>query len=83
MGKESINNMRIYEQGNKEEIAEALTKMLEKDAGKKIFTMRIVGETQEGLEVIVIFEDKSVLMGIISVQTIQGKLAARIQANYI
>lgn len=75
--------MKIYELGDKEEIADALTRMLETDAGKKIFTMRIIGENEASLESIIIFEDKSVLMGKISVQTIKGKLAARMQGNWI
>jgi hypothetical protein len=75
--------MKIYELGDKEEIAEALTRMIETDTDKKIFTMRIIGENEASLESIIIFEDKSVLMGKISVQQVKGKLAARMQGNFI
>lgn len=75
--------MKIYELGDKEEIAEALTRMIETDTKKKIFTMRIIGENEASLESIIIFEDKSVLMGKISVQQVKGKLAARMQGNFI
>ena len=78
--------MRIFEmEGNQEEIADALLKTIEKDSGKEVFTLRIIGEmeTEEALETVIVFQDKSVLMGKISVQDYQGKLAFRVQGNWI
>jgi hypothetical protein len=82
MGKEKCT-LKIYELGDKEEIADALIQMMEQQTQKEVFTMRIVGEQKNALEAFIVFTDKSVLMGKIKVETIQGKLAARIQGNFI
>ena len=75
--------MKIFNQGNKEEIVESIERMLESETGQKIFTLRVLDDVEEGLETLVVLEDKSVLMGLISVQEVQGKLAFRMQLNYI
>lgn len=75
--------MKIFNQGNQEEIVESIERMLESETGQKIFTLRVLDDVEEGLETLVIMEDKSVLMGLISVQEVQGKLAFRMQLNYI
>lgn len=75
--------MKIFHQQNQEEIVESITRMIEQETKSNIFTLRILNEVEEGLEALVVLEDKSVLMGLISVQTIDGKLACRMQANYI
>ena len=33
-------------EGNQEEIADALLKTIEKDSGKEVFTLRIIGEME-------------------------------------
>ena len=75
--------MKIYELEDKEEIADALIQLMEEQTKKQVFTMRIVGEQKDCLEAFVCFKDKSVLMGKISVQSVNGKLACRIQGNFI
>lgn len=79
--------MNIYELNDEEmdkaRIADALIETLERDSGKKVFTLRILGEVENKLDSIIVFEDTSILKGFISVQTIDGKLACRIQGNYI
>lgn len=75
--------MKIYEANNQADLADELIKTLEKDAKQKIFTLRIIGESDDKLETIIIFEDKSVLMGKIKVQEINGKMAFRVQGNFI
>jgi len=75
--------MKIYEANNQADLADELIKTLEKDAKQKIFTLRIIGESDEKLETIIVFEDKSVLMGKIKVQEINGKMAFRVQGNFI
>lgn len=76
--------MKIYNLDNPDP-GVFIREMLEKETNEKIFTMRVWKDDpqNEELEVIVIFEDKSVLMATVEVETIQGKLAARIQGNYI
>lgn len=76
--------VKIYEQGN-QDIVDALTQTLEKETGTKIFTLRILDDIneEEGFEAIVVFEDKSVLMTLFTVQTINGKIALRMRGNYI
>jgi hypothetical protein len=75
--------MKIYEANNQADLADELIKTLEMDAKQKIFTLRIIGESDEKLETIIVFEDKSVLMGKIKVQEINGKMAFRVQGNFV
>jgi hypothetical protein len=75
--------MKIYEANNQADLADELIKTLELDAKQKIFTLRIIGESDEKLETIIVFEDKSVLMGKIKVQEVNGKMAFRVQGNFI
>lgn len=75
--------MKIYKQNVKDDIGQSITNMIEKETDNKIFTLRIVGETKEALEVLVVFENKEIINGIITIQEIEGTLAARLQANYI
>ncbi|MBT2728368.1 hypothetical protein J7E63_15665 [Bacillus sp. ISL-75] len=75
--------MRIYEAKEDEEIVESLIAMIEADTGKEIFTMKILDHTEDGLETIIVFKDQNVLMGRIKVQTINNKMALRMQGNYI
>lgn len=75
--------MKIYEVNNQTDLADELIKTIEKDSKQKIFTLRIIGESDDKLETIIVFEDKSVLMGKIKVQEINGKMAFRVQGNFI
>ncbi len=77
--------MKKFDQAPDEEITEAITRMLEKETGQKIFTMRVeqVEADDLALDTIVVMEDKSVLKGLISIQTIDGKMACRMQLNYV
>jgi hypothetical protein len=75
--------MRLYQAKDDEDFMDSLLQMLEQDTDKKIFTMRVLAHTQEGLETLIVFEDKDILMGIIKVQTIQGKMAIRVQGDFI
>jgi hypothetical protein len=75
--------MRLYQAENEEDFFDSLLQMMEQDTGKKIFTMRVLEHTDAGLETLIVFEDKQILMGIIKVGSIQGKMAIRMQGNYI
>jgi len=75
--------MKIYNVHDEEEIVEVLTKSLEEKTKSKIFTMRILGDLEDEIEAVVVFENKKVLMGRIFVTTYRGKLACRIQGNFI
>jgi hypothetical protein len=74
--------MKIYQAKN-EDFVESMIHMLEQDTQKKIFTFRILEETPEGLEVLVVFTDECILMGNLNVGTIQGKLALRMKGKYV
>jgi|1185.fasta_scaffold924705_1 hypothetical protein len=75
--------MKIYNVQDEEEIVEVLTKSLEEKTKSKIFTMRILGDFENEIEAFVVFENKKVLMGRIFVTTHKGKIACRIQGNFI
>jgi hypothetical protein len=76
--------MKIYEAHDQKEIVEVLSKSLEEKAQSKVFTMRIIGNVEEdAIEAVVVFENKKILMGVIRLTTYQGKIACRIQGNFI
>lgn len=77
--------MKIYYDldSKEDDFVDAFLKTLEKDTKKKIFTMKILEQTKEGLESMVVFEDKTVLHGFIKVQEVNKKLAMRMQGNWI
>lgn len=75
--------MKFYQATDDDEFVDSMLKMLEQDTGKKVFTMRVLEHSVEGLETLVIFEDKTIMMGIIKVGTVRGKIAIRMQGNFI
>lgn len=75
--------MKMYQQHSYENIADAIIRTLEQDSDKKVFTLAITGENEEGLDAIIVFEDKSILLSLISVMKHEGQLAARIRGNYV
>ena len=82
MGKE-IQMMKMYVAGEDEDFIESMIKMLEQDTGKIIFTMRILEHSLEGLETLIVFEDKEVMFGIIRVISVDGHIAFRMQGNFV
>jgi len=81
MGKEEP--MNIYQAENEEDFMDSLLQMMEQETGKKIFTMRVLEHKVQGLETLIVFEDKEIMMGMIKVGSIKGKLAIRMQGNFI
>lgn len=75
--------LKIYEAKDDEEIVDALINLIEKDTGKEIFTMKILDQTEEGLLALIVFTDKNIVNGLIKIQSINGKMAIRLQGNYI
>lgn len=74
--------MKVYE-SEKDDVVEDIVRMLEEETKQKIFTLKVLDKLEDKLDVIIVFEDKSVLKGFISVQHVDGKLACRVQGNYI
>lgn len=75
--------MKSYTVDNFDETSDALIQSLEMETGKKIFTMRVIGENNNGLETITIFEDKSVLLGSISIRKNRTNLLAEVKGDWI
>lgn len=77
--------MKIYEASERDDVVESIINTLEKETGSKVFTMRVLEDKgfEEGFEMIVVLENKSVLMGLITVEKVNGKLASRIRMNYL
>lgn len=75
--------MKLYEAYDDNEIVDVLTKTLEEKAESTIFTFRTLGEVEDALEMVVIFENRMVFMGLIYVTGYKGKLACRVQGNFI
>jgi hypothetical protein len=65
-----------------EEIAAAIAKTIEQETGQKVMHIRLLDEIKEGLRVHIILEN-AVLEGLVTVHEIEGKIACRLQANYL
>lgn len=65
-----------------EEIAAAITKTIEQETGQKVVHIRLLDEIQDGLRVHIILEN-AVLNGLVTIHEIEGKIACRLQANYL
>jgi hypothetical protein len=72
-----------YEVNDNEEIANLLIEKLEEQTTQKVFTLRIIGEEEDALDAVVVFENKTILMGKITVGEQDGKLSVRIQGNFV
>ena len=78
--------MEFYTQNENEDLAKSIVRSLEKESGKRVFTMFFTPEQpdENKLHAYFIFKDKSVLKLEINVEKIGGKImAARMRGNYI
>lgn len=78
--------MNMYRPSEKQDIVEGILEMMEKDTGKKVFTIRVLGDTdgnEHAIDVIVVFKDQCIMMGHLIAEKIQGKLAIRVQGDFI
>lgn len=77
--------MKIYDESNQKDIVESITESLEKEVGSKIFTLRLLDDNGpgEGLEAMVVFEDRSVFHALITVQEVDGAIGCRVRGNFI
>lgn len=66
-----------------DEIFDTVTTTVENETGKKIFTMRLLKDDDTQLELIVIFEDRSVLNALLTIGREDGLLVCRFQGNWI
>lgn len=66
-----------------DEIFDTVTTTVENETGKKIFTMRLLKDDDTQLELIVIFEDRSVLNAVLTIRREDGLLVCRFQGNWI
>lgn len=75
--------MDIKQIENQEELTQALETAIEEKCGAKLFTLRILENDDEKLDVIAITEDKQVMRLEIFIQNIQGKIGIRMRGNFI
>lgn len=75
--------MKVYHTKDDANPIDEFLKTIEEDTGKKIFTMKILNHPEEGLESVIVFEDKTVLYGLIKAEAIDGHMALRLQGNWI
>lgn len=78
--------MKSFYQKPGEDLVEAFHRMLETDTGKKIFTLRILEDHNDpdlGIEMLVVFDDKSILKGNLAFPDVFGSLALRMKANWL
>jgi hypothetical protein len=73
-----------YREQQTDDIVQDLINMMEESTGKTIFTVKVLNDTDDGgFETLVVFNDKTVMHGIISIEDVNGRMATRIRANYI
>jgi hypothetical protein len=75
--------MRFIEVENEEDFVPTLVKLVEEQTGHKIFTLRVLDKNEEGIEIIAALENKAMMIGKITIQPINGKIGARLQANFL
>lgn len=75
--------MNTHHYKEHEDLHDALIEALEKETNKKIFTIRVLDEFDDHLDIIAIFEDRNVLMGEIYIEKIINNIAFRIRGNWI
>jgi hypothetical protein len=80
--------MNIFDAENEEDFVDSLIQIIEQDTGKKIFTIKVldIEDTEDGLcglETLIVFEDKEVLKGRITITSVHEKLAIRMQGNFM
>lgn len=78
--------MDFYVQNENEDLAKTIVRSLEKETGKKIFTMFFTPDQPEEnkLNAYIVFKDRAVLQIEIETEKIEGKImAARMRGNYI
>lgn len=72
---------------NHDDILRGIEETLEKETGEKIFTMRVLNRPRQSddnhLEVLVVFEDRSVLINRVTTLSTDGKVAIRMQGQFI
>lgn len=72
-----------------EDLAEAFHRMMEKDTGKKIFTLRVLkdhGNAESGVDLAVAFEDRSMLIANVCFpeeDVLPGMVGLRVKAQYL
>lgn len=81
--------MNIFEAENEEDFVDCLIQHIEQDTGKKIFTIKVLDHVEDiedvlcGLETLIVFEDKEIIKGMITITSIHEKLAIRMQGNFM
>lgn len=68
-----------------EEIVNTLAQQLERESGKKIFTIAPLDnrDNPNELEVIAVFEDRQILMAVLTVEVNGDDIQMRMRGNYI
>jgi hypothetical protein len=78
--------LKAHYQQPGEGMFEAFKNMLEKDTGRKILTMRVLedhNDPDEGLGLMVVFKDGSILEGNVAMPEVRGQIAIRYKANWL
>lgn len=75
--------MKFYEATDEDDFMISLIQTIEKETDKKIFTIKVLDDCLDGFEALIVFEDKTILKGKISVGTYQGINAIRMQGNFM
>lgn len=77
-------SMNLYEIES-DDIIEGLTSTLEKETGSKIFTIKTLEKKEDSaeLELMVVFEDKSILHTFVTVTNVEDKMGLRMRGNFL
>jgi hypothetical protein len=76
--------MKIYESTANGDFITDVINMIVSDTEKDVFTLRIIGENNDGdLEILIVFTDETILMGQIEFGRMKGSFAIRFKGNFI
>jgi hypothetical protein len=78
--------MKVFQTNNALDIVAEIIEMMENDTRKKVFTIRVLGETDgndNAIDIIIVFKDECIFMGKLIAEKFQGKKGIRIQGDFI
>jgi hypothetical protein len=66
------------------ELGPEIIKIIEAQEDKKVFTLRFLEDRDEEMDILIVFDDRSILTGTFSLLPAEsGEIGVRVQANYI
>jgi hypothetical protein len=76
--------MRMYQARTDDDSITGIIAMIETDTRKDIFTLRMIGDKEDGeMGILIVFKDETILMGEVEFGSVHGKKAIRLKGHFI